>query len=70
MVCEISSGICSKIIIIIENIFENYRNTNWVDTFPAPPPFSPTDIALSSKNGDEIIRRESAHNRTAAMLNG
>lgn len=38
-------------------------------TFPAPLPFSPTVIVLSCKNGDEIIRRETADNRNDAMLN-
>lgn len=39
------------------------------NTFPAPLPFSPTAIVLSCKNGDEIIRRETADNRNDAILN-
>ena len=37
-------------------------------TFPAPLPFSPIDIVLNCKNGDEIIRRDTADNRNDAIL--
>ena len=39
------------------------------NTFPAPLPFSPVVIVLSCKNGDEIIRRETADNLNDAILN-
>ena len=39
------------------------------NTFPAPLPFSPAVIVLSCKNGNEIIRRETADNRNDAILN-
>lgn len=39
------------------------------NTFPAPLPFSPAVIVLNCKNGDEIIRRETADNRKDAILN-
>lgn len=38
-------------------------------TFPTPLPFSPIVIVRSCKNGDEIIRRETADNRNDAILN-
>lgn len=43
-------------------------HVNIVHTFPTPLPFSPL-IVLSRKNGDEIIRRETADNRKDAILN-